>query len=364
MRDDFDKKLDTLLYTIAQCIIGAKSKEAGEGEELWPCNPIHPKLFFVKEWFSKLLHCLKKLEERGYSDESIAELFYSSSRIAQCFWNFAVIREVDLRKEEKIYLAKKLLKLLSIYRKRDIFCKKGSNIIWDEEKVKKTLKGLDFIEKKEFKDLIWDLEAELWLYTELIWFFHHPLGHPFHGPYKVNQKRLIVREYFDLRPISIWEFTRKLSFENITIFETYKKSAQFKIDFMERGFQNTEGYRDKFTGFFLRVDGRELNTKEEIREVKKNLEEVIDKGTKFIQNLDLKEMFFRHAKGWFYILKPLCDALKMDWAPPQEVYVNFSQRWNETNKIWEKIETQRIKKSPSSRKQAIKEIMLNFDPQR
>jgi 5'-3' exonuclease len=85
---------------------------------------------------------------------------------------------------------------------------------------------------------------------------------------------------------------------------------------------------------------------------------------KFIQNLDQKQLFIKHAEQLFYILKPLYDALNIEWKLPPKIYENVNFQWEKINKVWKKIEEEHKKAALLSKDERIKIIRGHFDPRK
>ncbi|MEM5782359.1 MAG: hypothetical protein QXD43_04150 [Candidatus Aenigmatarchaeota archaeon] len=360
MQNNLNIRLDKILLKLAKCTVGAVSKKAATGTELWPFHPDHIKIFFIREWFNRLFYLLKELEKKNYKDEFIASLFKSSSRIINFFWHFDSIKNTTLNKEERIYLFKKLYKFLSIYRKNF-----EKTLIWDNKKIENINRSTKFVNLKErggLKRTIFSLEATLFLYTELIWFMYHPLGHTFHGPYKIDNKKLIVRKFFDLKPIDIWSFTKILPFDEIEILEIYGENTKPKVDFMERAVNIRYNDKKNIVGISIKVNDKSLLKEKEIKEIINKLTKTMEGGSKFIQGLNQQDLFMKHIECWFYILKPLSETLKLDWRPPREVCENVYNRWEAIEEIWTKMKKNLEKEINLSRKEKIEELKRHFDP--
>lgn len=356
---DLDTKIDKLLTIVAGTILDA----GVEQEVLWPIYTPRGLLYWREAWAGKLLSVLKELDKKGLSDKDIAKLFMTSSRVAQTLWRIDAIKRSNLHKKEKLYVIQKLLDYLATYRREDIFCGDGRNIIWDGEEVESATKPLQFFDvtkDKDAKQLICALESSLWLYTELIYWTNHPFGHSFHGPYVVKEGDLIVRNYFDLRP-EIWPFTSELNFNQVEVFEIYK-NADIKFDFFERGIRTTQSFRDKMQKFAVVMDGKPITDEGALRSALESLNRAAAKGSQHMQTLDMKNMIFKHAEMWFYVIKPLCEATGMDWKPPQEVYDNVFKRFDELEKVWERIQVGMRKGTKLPRSEMIESLRKDFDP--
>lgn len=356
---DLDTKIDKLLTIVAETILDAGVQH----EVLWPIYTPHGLLYWREAWAGKLLSVLKELDKKGLSDKDVAKLFMTSSRVAQTLWRVDAIKRSNLHKKEKLYVIQKLLDYLATYRRENIFCGDGRNIIWGGEETKSVTKSLQFSDvakDKDAKQFICALESSLWLYTELIYWTNHPFGHSFHGPYAVKEGDLIARNYFDLKP-EIWPFTSELNFNQVEVFEVYK-GANIKFDFFERGIRTTQSFRDKMLKFAVRIDGKPIVGKDALQSALESLNHVAAEGSQHIQSLDMRDMIFKHAEMWFYVIKLLCEAAGMDWKPPREVYDNVFKRFDELEKVWEGIQAGMRKGAKLPRSEMMENLRRDFDP--
>ena len=363
--DNLNTKIDKLLNMIAEMLVKVSGKKKEIAFYLWPLHPTHGTLFFTQSWFSRLYGIFKRLEKKGVGDEKIAVLLQAPSRIAQMFWKIEVIKQSGLSEKERVYIIEKLFNVLAFYRKKDIFCKDGKNIIWDPKKIREITEKVKFVDichQRELKQSLYVLESALLLYAELIYFMHHPFTHSFQGLYGIDNKKLLRRYYFDLKPEKIWKFTKNLTFKEVEIFEIYTGDIKMEFDFFERGTRTTTAYRDRLLKMAINIDGRKIFTKNEIQKVMSNLNEVIIEGSKYIQGLSQQDLLAKYAEQWFYVLKPLSDLLNEDWKPPQEVYDNIYKKSSQFNKIWKNIGEQQKKSAILPVKKRIEDIKKRFDP--
>jgi hypothetical protein len=363
MSKDLDNKINKLLDIVAEIVVGAAGKQKVSGFELWPFHPIQGRLFFTKDWFAYLFKYLKQIDEENLSDKRIAYSFKAPSKIAQLLWMLDGIKQTELTIEERLYVVQRLFDLLGVWRK-DIFCKDGKNLTLSLKEVKQLVKRAKFVELKNnpsFKKDVCVLESALWMYAEMIYFSNHPFAHSFQGPYKLGSKILVKRNYFDLRP-EFWPFSKKLKFGEVEILEIYKKEADIKFDFFERGIRTQKPYRDKLLEVSIRVGKRALSSEKGVEGVLANLNVVIENGSRRIQKLSRQDLIAKYASYWFYALKPLYQLVKEPWQLPQEVEDNIYKRFDKINAIWRGIEKKRLSAGKLTLKERAESFKRLFDP--
>lgn len=332
-KSELNKKLDRFVDICSGSVLKAMGKERVAKVALWPIPTPQGILFWGKEWSEKLNRVLHLIDDNNINNSKIAQAVKFPSRLAHILWRTDAIKRSSLSKKEKLYIVEKLFDYLAVFRKKDIWCGDKSNVIWGLKELKKSREGLAFFPMKECKFLL-KIEAGLFLYTELIFWANHPLGHSFHGPYRIKEGDILVREYFDLRP-DVWKFSKKLSFSQVEIFEIYQQGTDLSLEFFERGIRTSKPFKQNLRNFALKVDGKSVEELEIIGELLDNLTEVIEEGGKFIQSLNIHQLIEKHAQYWFYALKPFCDLVHKEWCPPQKVLDNIYKKFDKVNAIWE-----------------------------
>ena len=219
-----DKQLDKLLDIISSVVLATGGKKEHGALIMWPISTPRGLLYWGDEWSKKLNCVFHLIDQKNITDTKIARALMFSSKPAQLLWRIDAIKDSSLSEEEKLYTVSKLFDCLGVFRKRDLFCKDGKNLIWNKRELENHKRGVNFfsVGDTKIRNLISNLETTLWLYTELLYWTNHPFGHSFHGPYLDKRAKLLVREYFDLKP-KIWPFSQGLKFSRVEIFETYQK---------------------------------------------------------------------------------------------------------------------------------------------
>lgn len=360
-----NKLIDKLVETIAVTL--AELGQDG-GCAVWPSPIFHPleaDLYTVKHLMPRLQKIFLELEAKGLSEEQISYLFKSPARIICLFWIASWLRATKLSLEQKVDLTYKLIKLISYWRK-DVFCDSGKNVLWTSLEVQKVIKSFPWIKIKDQRDPeVWrrtlsQLSGLSWSFTELLYFYVHQIGSEYHGPYNLKNNRiLLVREFRDLKPLEIWPFTSSLSFEKFTILTIHKKQP-VSFDFFNRP-QFTPKLSEGLEEVAIIVNDNYFLLN--LRAVDSFIDEVsktMDTGIGVVSELSRKELLKRSCDVHFFILKPPCDYLNLNWLPPKELYKEIDdERERELiNKILPGLERGEL----LSKEEYIRETAKAFDP--
>ncbi len=340
-----DNKIEKLLDIIGEIFVSGASAGKASGFELWPFHPMYGRLFFTQIWFDNFNRLLKETEDRGFTTEEIARIFNAPSQIAQFFWMLDGMKQSKLSIKRRLEIVGNLFDLIKVWRRENVFCEKGENLISEKKEVGRILNTIKFtnLEKQEeIKDNLYRFETALWLYAEMTNFENHPFTHSFQGPYKLGDKRLVVRKYFDLRP-EFWKFSQNLTFDEIEIYEIYQWQAKIKFDFFERGVRSVDNYRQYLINAAMTSKDNQISLNGHFRQILSNLNFVIDEGVSYINQLDYKKLLVQYAAHWFHALKPICRLLgnKKSYKVPKEVKENIYERYDQFSRIWSVIQKQR-----------------------
>jgi len=359
-----NEKIDELLDIIAGIVLKTSGKKTPQAATLWPIPTPQGLIYWQNEWSNKLYNVFKSIDSVGITNEKLREALKFPSKPSQLLWRIDAIKHSNLDKEQKLYVVERLFDCLSIFRKKDVFCKNG-NVIWNEEEFKKYKNDLTFLSAtEENRQIVNTLNVALWLYAELLYWTNHPFSHSFHGPYKDEENTIIVKEYFDLKP-SIWPFSKDLNFNKIEIFEIYKNvelNKDFKFEFFERELITTENFKKNLESFAVKVNGSYIKSIKELEKLRTNLNNVIESAVKFNESLNIQQMIEQHARMWFYIIKPLCDLVNEEWQPPENVKDNIYKKFDHLNQVWEKIKINFKESASLPFEERLEAVKSSFDP--
>lgn len=271
---------------------------------LWPFTTNEVE-FYVGEFFIKdLYETIEKLKSKGYSDEQIAKLIEKPSKIAQYFTLFHSAKW--LRLEERKKLANNLIDFISYYRV-DPFCSNRTNIL-KPNVFNKRLLHLHLETDQEAIEIEKSISALLLLYLELLYPTMMRLGHEFHGPYKIKNKLLFIKEFYNLKS-QHFKFAKFFPFEKLTLVEEINKKPE--IDFFNHLF-----YMPPKKAVAILVNGKKLPS-QEFKEIFEIVEKKIKKINSLCSNFTKKDWLKSLSKGLFYSIKNLKEKLNENYEPPR-----------------------------------------------
>jgi len=325
-----NEKLDKLFLSIGKSLCGEPPFY------IWPAPYSSPAEceFYLADYFLRDFYAsFVKLEQKGYNVENIARMLKNPSRIAQLLWPFGHVVNVDGKfKKQLTELASLIIDFISFY-KKDPFNQNGRNIIWSSRDISNYLSN-EIIESsndlfESYKAILSRLEGTLWLYSELLFFSIHEICKEFHGPYPLEDGRLIlVREYYDLKP-EFWPFAADLPYQKLLIFEIYRKNTKITFDFFGR-FRTIKPLIQELDSFSLMIDDKTTLAYGDVKSVWESVSKTAVSGAKFAQKLSKMEIMEKFAYSYYYILKPLKDALNEEWQPSRMIFDDMKHERRKT----------------------------------
>lgn len=298
---------------------------------VWPIQIYENEWYLYKYFIRNLFDTIQKLKnKKSYSE--IAKLFKNPTRIAEFTYLLFGLSESDLKPNEKITLALDIIELVKCYRKKDPFCRSKKNLILNQNQINKIIKSKNFVkidknlEKEKYKKLISRINAALFSYCEFIHSGIHQNGHEFHGPYKLKDGRLlIVREYYDLKPVEVWPFSKRFKYKNIKIFEIYSGIDIF-FDYTNH-LVCSKPLSDHLEAFYIILNGSKvINKIEELEILLKNINSYFQKALFSTSNFKRKDWIKKHMEMRYWYLKPLKKLFGKDWKPPKKQYDHLNKK--------------------------------------
>ncbi len=177
------------------------------------------------------------------------------------------------------------LRVFKAYDARDPWTFRGNSKKYSNDEIKKIIGKIKFIPaSRELAGNLGKLAAILnaliyELYTDVSASF----GSDFSGPYFLSKnKYLVIKEYFGLKPTTVWPHTENYKYNSVTLFVVY--SVPVKIDFY--GNLRTKGNKSLInvtTSYAVIADGKQVSSEQEIYALRNYLSELISTQTEIVE---------------------------------------------------------------------------------
>jgi len=290
----------------------------------WPMpffNSLDVGMVVGEYWGDFFLEVIKRIEEKRLNIEGLSKKIKYPSPFTRAFYPNVELKykgypadkleEIDLFVSELIY---------PLY-KEDSFCANWTNILWDENQIKKEFNIQRLIWLKDLKDLkdpreIIKYNGYLRAITEMLFFYWDNFGHEIHGPYKLESGDiLLIREWHDLKP-GYFEFSKNFPFDYLRIYELYKPRTLIKIDVSNRVYIDAR-IDDCLLGFYFETWDKIFSFSEK-QVLIEEIRDLCEMGVKEVASMKPEQIFENAAYMHFYLFKPLTDILGISWKPNRD----------------------------------------------
>lgn len=283
------------------------------------------------------LPMIEKSEEQGIHPARAGELLYSNPSVIRSLLFFDLLMAKFARfgpaAYERIFqFYSDILHALCL---EDPFAKKGKNIIHEDTAAASMVgecKPADpGIARKlgQLANACYNLSYAL--YSDM----NPELVYDSFGPYyQPDGKLFAVKIFHNLRPVELWPETALLPVQEIDIGVLFE-GVSLTVDYISHAIYQGDQI-NCLRGWWLRMDGKQVEDLEIIDSVRRAIEEMAVKIFTEWKALDFeaRKAFYWRQKAWNY--KRLFDALGLNWEPHPEVSAAaygkpLFQNWNLPN---------------------------------
>ena len=326
----YSKKVVKACETIADHVVSDIGPHGRGSPPLWPISIIEVNWYLSRFLPREIHRIFKGLEDQGMSLEEIARLFWGPSGITHLLY-CADFGFEGLTPQESGEFIDRLVDIISCQRIGDPFCENWKNIVWSDDKVEETLATCRFFDaqgpdRKQLRATVAKLNTTLWHYCIFIQIGHRAYSHEFHGPYPLGGgESLLVREYYNLKPVEVWKFSSKMPFDRVTTLEVYR-NIEIQVDafgHLKLSDSSPGNFPDNLQRFGMRIEGQNLERIEELEALSAKCLGVLVTANSSVRSLAEEE------KKQFWVkklldmrcfgLKPQKEILEEDWAPSNHV---------------------------------------------
>lgn len=269
-----DPRIDRFLKTIND------SFTTVDPQAFWPLNGGQIDAYFSDTQAAEIYDKIQTLKEKGLLNREIARLFRSPVILRYFLSHHAIVglKVCDLLKirpfpiQTRVDFTLLLFDLLAELVRNNIFCADGKNLLHTPDEIENILTANDFQKASENKRMINNFLVTLFhLCNALYYDVFLGIGLEVHGPYNATRvfgkgSFLVIRDYFDLKPESLWpKITKKIPFAKARFLLVYK-DTDWRINFFNQP-DSVKGVGPFLEHFFLVIDGKGTNSFQEIEKL-------------------------------------------------------------------------------------------------
>ncbi len=288
-------------------------------DEVWPLSAVQIEAYFDVDEAIEMYYIIEKL--KGKNIDSIMELFprqvcMKYSLIHNFIVGLKVANMLGIKKYSKEEIINHLMFFISIMKNKqenDVF-DNNSNKIYNkkliEEQLNKTFIKTNKQNIKQLKRLITISDA---LVYSLYYDVFISAGLERHGPYDVSKKygpgtKMIIFDYYDLKPSVIWSNLKNLEYRNLKISLIYKNS-KVKINFINRIISDNDFINNVL---YFSVESDKKST---INRLIEDFSNLVYNQTKYVSELSDLDKVRKGALIYHYQFRELRNKYLGDWKP-------------------------------------------------
>jgi hypothetical protein len=340
-----------LMNDFSKAINDAQGKM--DGRTFWPGSGGQLSASYIAIDANDILQKMSGLE---IEKTNFKELFKTPAKIRYVLTgNYIIglkvlVRDKKISKEESINAVKSFFYALEKLVDSDPFCLKGKNLVYNKKQLKQKLSQISFQKADDqIKKSLPRLSVSL---DSLIWSEYYDIfidaGINVHGPYTLADGNiLLIKDYFDLKPVEIWDSVKEFPFKSVKLFLKFKP-IDLTIDYLmhETSTQalapnllewHAEAFDEKGKSFLLQSDSFEELTAKTMQ--------VSSKQVEYVNGLVLLDKIKKGAELCYYQLKEFREFFGKKWFPPKEVFDIIEERGLER---WEKFDWKNKQKQHSA----------------
>lgn len=288
----------------------------------WPIKFNSIMHLFVKEFAEEFYSELKTAMEK-FPRKEISLKFNNPARIYRIIHSVVYgLRLNGLTLDEQRDAVRMMLEMNSDLKSGDIFNRDGRNIIYD---------GISRFSNYEYivcdkmqASMLQRFFGLMWAYTESLFFRAHDVTKEIHGLYTDGDYKVLIREYYNLKPKDIWGDLPYTDYSSFKIITYYTKDLSISLDAYNHIFFKGGNYIENMVKYRIEADGKVISLDELLNQIPK-MEATIKAVHEWSDNSDSKVIINRYADIYWYRKKVLKDILGLDWRVPKHVRKNIEE---------------------------------------
>ena len=217
-----------------------------------------------------------------------------------------------------------LFKILSNMLNDDIFSLGGSNIVLAKNETRRLIKSLPFKKATEdYRKLVAFLGVDLFSLCSSYYFdIFIGAGFETYGPYDTKEffgpgTNMIVKDFFDLKPNSLWNLEEEFPFSSVKIYQIIK-DVNWSVDFINH--PNSDKPIGPNTIYScVETDNQPLDNFRILNSLCNKAEFLCSKQTAFVNNLSNIDQVKMGCLINYYMVRNLFGFLHKPWRPKMEL---------------------------------------------
>jgi hypothetical protein len=287
----------------------------------WPVKLNAAFHLFGGEFGDEVLADIRDLETEGRSHAEIARPFGTPSRLYRQIDSviYSLRRNRRPIDEQRRWVAK-LIDMVATLKHGSVFNEDGSNIVLGPGAIAAGRFPELPIENRSAACSAARFCALMSAYTDSLFFRAHDASNEIHGPYVSNDGRtqVLVKQYFNLRPIHLWPEMPLLSRDEITVYLRYNRDVRFQVDALNHLSHEGASPVDALESCGIEIDGVSQPIAVLDRHIVE-MRETISAVSRWIESIGWNDRVVKYGEIFWFRKRPLSDQRGRDWRLPSAV---------------------------------------------
>lgn len=286
--------------------------------------PVSATSIYAKFYVNKVLNAVKEAKDSSMPLKQIAKLFPSPNALRiETIFLLIELKYAKASKKDSLKILNYLNKLLKELAYDDVYCRE-KNIAHSSERVKGIIESIKWSkvnpkQAAELGKLSNSCSSLCWsIYTDYFYF----AGFDVYGPYDVSKyfgknTILVIRDYFHLKPTSIWWNIRTLPYNSVRIFYIYRDLG-FKVDMCVHTYYDSNPV-DKLLYYRVLVNDKPINSIKKIKKVAEEIAKFASKHYLFYEKLSFEDKKRMLVKQRYYQVRNFLKTFDENPEPSKEL---------------------------------------------
>ncbi|HFC76914.1 MAG TPA: hypothetical protein ENJ27_01655 [Candidatus Moranbacteria bacterium] len=272
--------------------------------------------YYFDLWLDKVYRAIVLVKSKGVADKEIFSQIPSLSSLRFVFYSIVnMTAYLKYSKTKSRVIIDFFLKCLSNQSKDKNIFHKERVLLRNNAELKKILATTKKAETKSDQQLISRLIGTLLMYNHVLYNdYSTDYGYWVEGPYKIDNKIILIRNYPDLAPKHLWPELRNHSLKNTQIITVYKNTP-IRMQYMSSHLIAKNNYQNNLIAYQIFSNGKSLDNLSSLDQIIKDIAKTTNQLYEKVRKKNMaetKELFLRQQG---YELKWLFDLAGLDWKP-------------------------------------------------
>lgn len=301
----------------------------------WPVHVATIAPYFADPEASDLYSKIKFLANQDTPISAVKKLFIGPSSTRSTLMDMIIglkATEPAISADERMWFVEYMFDVIQEMLTGDLFCRDGRHLILNSQEAQALYEKTPWNRVDPQLDICRSIHRVSASLHALMWSLYFygwsDVGFEFHGPYEITsvdgtELKLIVRDFFDTKPILLWESMETFPFNSLRILTLYERETDINIDIFNHIVSRTN-LLDATVGIYIEANGIVLKTQEEVEDLRGQISQRVLEQHRLVRSMSREELVKKFIETRYYVFRKLRNHFQEDWRPPTDVLRRIS----------------------------------------